>query len=109
MQRPADDVGVSFVTFLYCSRLGRGGSGSASDIRISFHGMPGVRTNQAERRFVAFSWSPWVGTALSADWTRPQRQGLFSRELPAAESPKTESTTRGLAKDPGVFENDHDH
>src|SRR5919201_577556 len=50
----------SVARFLYCSRLGRGGSGSASDIRISFHGMPGVRTNQAERRFVAFSLS-WVG------------------------------------------------
>jgi hypothetical protein len=37
---------------LYCSRLGRGGKGI--DIRNSFHCMPGIRTNQAERRFVAF-------------------------------------------------------
>src|SRR5215471_6413237 len=34
--------------------LGRGGKGSASDIRISFQYMPGVRTNQAERRFATF-------------------------------------------------------
>src|SRR6185503_1303284 len=43
----------SFASFLYCSRLGRGGRGSASDIRISFQYVPGVRVNQAERRFVA--------------------------------------------------------
>src|SRR6202035_544055 len=63
----------SFARFLYCSRLGRGGRGSASDIRISFHGMPGVRTNQAERRFVAIRlferWArpfPRTGCALRA-------------------------------------------
>ena len=32
---------------------------------------PGVRTNQAERRFVSFKSILWVGTALSADWMRP--------------------------------------
>src|SRR6516164_4083892 len=33
--------------------------------------LPGVRTNQAERRFVTFGVFGWVGTALSADWMRP--------------------------------------
>src|SRR5262249_58350425 len=46
----------SFASFLYCSRSGRAGSGRAAcglgNIRISFHCMPGVRTIQAERRFV---------------------------------------------------------
>jgi hypothetical protein len=53
--------------------LGRGGKGSASDIRISFHCMSGVRSGQAERRFVTFELFEWVGTALSADWMRPSR------------------------------------
>jgi hypothetical protein len=44
---------------LYCSRLGRGGRGSALDIRISFQMLPGVRTIRAERRFVTFRF--WVG------------------------------------------------
>src|SRR5262245_57029112 len=35
--------------------------------------MPGVRTNQAERRFVTFDVLCKVGTALSADWMRPSR------------------------------------
>jgi hypothetical protein len=35
--------------------------------------MPGVRTSQAERRFVAFARLWKVGTALSADWRRPSR------------------------------------
>src|SRR5216684_689693 len=67
----------SFASFLYCSRLGRGGRGRAScglgNMRISFHRMPGVRTNQAERRSVPSVVSQWVGTALSADWMRPLR------------------------------------
>ena len=36
--------------------------------------VPGVRPNQAERRFVAFVFVK-VGTALSADWMRPSRVG----------------------------------
>src|SRR5262249_53347681 len=51
----------SLASFLYCSRLGRGGKGRASDIRISFHHVPGVRTGQAERRFVTFKLSSWGG------------------------------------------------
>src|SRR5262245_15924640 len=35
--------------------------------------MPGVRTNQAERRFATFDLFCKVGTALSADWMRPSR------------------------------------
>src|SRR5262245_25127799 len=35
--------------------------------------MPGVRTYQAERRFVTFDELCKVGTALSADWMRPSR------------------------------------
>jgi hypothetical protein len=35
--------------------------------------MPGVRLNQAERRFKAFVVLLKVGTALSADWMRPSR------------------------------------
>src|SRR5205814_1641486 len=45
----------AFASFLYRSRFGRGGRGRAScglGVRISFHGMPGVRPIQAERRFV---------------------------------------------------------
>jgi hypothetical protein len=34
---------------------------------------PGVRPNQAERRFVTFEMKRKVGTALSADWMRPSR------------------------------------
>ncbi len=53
----------SLASFLYWLRFGRGARGRASDIRISFHRMPGVRTSQAERRFV------WV---LASDgWARP--------------------------------------
>jgi hypothetical protein len=34
---------------------------------------PGVRPNQADRRFVTFEMNRKVGTALSADWMRPSR------------------------------------
>ncbi len=34
--------------------------------------------NQAERRFVTFSFVEWVGTALSADWMRPSRRFFYS-------------------------------
>ena len=40
---------------------------------LSFVVVPGVRTNQAERRFVTFVLLFKVGTALSADWMRPLR------------------------------------
>ncbi len=56
----------SLASFLYCSRLGRAGSGRAScglgNIRISFQGVPGVRTDQAERRSVPsiFALSGWA-------------------------------------------------
>ena len=40
---------------------------------LSFMSMPGVRPNQAERRFVTFVARFQVGTALSADWMRPLR------------------------------------
>src|SRR5438034_7574223 len=46
----------SFASLRYCSTFGFCGRGRAScglgNIRISFHCMPGVRTDQAERRFV---------------------------------------------------------
>ena len=45
-------------SFLYFLRSGRGGSGRAAcglgNMRISFQCLPGVRTDQAERRFVTF-------------------------------------------------------
>ncbi len=62
----------SLACFLYCSSSERDGSGLVS-IRISFHCLPGVRTDQAERRFVPSRLRKWVGTALSADWMRPER------------------------------------
>src|SRR5881398_4121898 len=62
----------SFARFLYCARLGRGGSGSVS-MRSSFHCSPGVRSCQAERSFVLLGLLSGVGTALSADWRRPLR------------------------------------
>src|SRR5437667_3244728 len=62
----------SFARFLYCARLGRGGSGSVS-VRSSFHCSPGVRSCQAERSFVLLGLLSGVGTALSADWRRPLR------------------------------------
>src|SRR5579883_2172228 len=40
---------------------------------LSFVAVPGVRPNQAERRFVTFVLLFKVGTALSADWMRPLR------------------------------------
>jgi len=40
---------------------------------LSFVVVPGVRPNQAERRFVTFILLFKVGTALSADWMRPLR------------------------------------
>jgi hypothetical protein len=40
--------------------------------------VPGVRTNQAERRFVTFNILGWVGTALSADWMRPSRSLFYT-------------------------------
>jgi antitoxin VapB len=43
-------------------------------MRISFHCLPGVRVNRAERRFGTFdSQVVWVGNALSAGWMRPER------------------------------------
>ena len=40
---------------------------------LPFVTAPGVRPNQAERRFVTFETLRQVGTALSADWMRPSR------------------------------------
>src|SRR5262249_37427035 len=60
----------SLACFLYCSRLGwRGSSRDSITTFLSF--VPGVRSNQAERRSVAFKNTLEVGTALSADWMRP--------------------------------------
>ena len=65
----------SFASFLDCSRLGRGGRGSAS-CGLGTYESPSSRAwsphGQAERRFVSSS-ELWVGTALSADWMRPSR------------------------------------
>src|SRR5262249_10539041 len=57
---------------------------------------PGVRSCQAERRFVLFE-REWVGTALSADWMRPVRGisidkttlagGSRTREAPISRKP----------------------
>src|SRR5262249_42905453 len=69
----------SFASFLYCSMLGLGGRGSASDIRSSFHGCAWCPPIQAERRFVTWVVLLEVGTALSADWMRPSRRPQFSR------------------------------
>jgi hypothetical protein len=44
---------------------------------LSFVVAPGVRPNQAERRFVTFVVLFKVGTALSADWMRPFALRLF--------------------------------
>src|SRR5277367_2847815 len=48
-------------------------------MRISFQGMPGVRTNETERRFVTVDYEDhWVGMALSADWMRPSRCSVLT-------------------------------
>src|SRR5437773_10107410 len=59
----------SFARFLYCARLGRGGSGSVS-MRSSFHCSPGVRSCQAERSFVLLGLLSGVGTALRSEERR---------------------------------------
>lgn len=56
----------------------RADDGGKRRLRISFHHLPGVRPNQAERRFVA-SLFGGVGTALSADWMRPSRQPIIDQ------------------------------
>ena len=79
------DFTRSLASFLYCSRFGRDGRGSASCglgyIRISFHDAPGVRTVRLKE-----------GSCRSerGGWARPfPRTGCAPRALPVYDNPRS--------------------